>query len=59
MGELLKELGDMELELSGGDMEFCGLLELRAAKSRLCCCGVKRKLGGKEPPVPVEAIADR
>jgi hypothetical protein len=36
--------------------ESCCLLELRAAKSRFCCCGVKRKLGGKVPPVPVEAI---
>ena len=39
-----------------GEPASCCLLELRAAKSRPCCCGVKRKFGGKEPPVPVEAI---
>lgn len=34
----------------------CCLFELRAAKSKLCCCGVKMKLAGK-PPFVAEAIA--
>ena len=50
-------MGEMETALFVEEPESCCLLELRAAKRRFCCCGVKRKFGGKLPPVPVEAIA--
>ena len=55
IGDVSNELGDRERPPPFG----CGLFELRAAKSKFCCCGVKKKFGGSEPPVPapVEAIA--
>lgn len=42
---------------AGEEDEDWGLLELRAANRRLCCCGVKRKFGGREPPGPAPADA--